>query len=61
MLNSASLERIAALELVARLKGPVVVTAAGESGMPVNTEERVANASRMVEASLAAGIELDRI
>jgi 5-methyltetrahydrofolate--homocysteine methyltransferase len=61
MLNSASLERIAALELAARLKGPVVVTAAGESGMPANTQERVVNASRMIEASLAAGIGLDRI
>src|ERR1035441_74318 len=61
MLNSASLERIAALELVARRKGAGGVPAAGEWGMPANTEERVANASRMVEASLAAGIELDRI
>jgi 5-methyltetrahydrofolate--homocysteine methyltransferase len=61
MLNSASLERIEALELAARLQGAVVVTAAGESGMPTNTEERVVNASRMIEASLAAGIELDRI
>jgi len=61
MLNSASLERIEALELAARLRGPVVVTAAGESGMPRNTEERVVNASRMVEASLAAGIGLGQI
>ena len=61
MLNSASLERIEALDLAARLHGAVVVTAAGESGMPTNTEERVANASRMVEASLEAGIELDQI
>ena len=61
MLNSASLERIEALELAAQLKGPVVVTAAGESGMPTNTEERVANASRMVEVSLKAGIQLDQI
>ncbi len=61
MLNSASLERIEALDLAARLKGAVVVTAAGESGMPTNAEERVVNASRMVEASLAAGIQLDRI
>jgi len=38
-----------------------VVTGAGESGMPANTEERVVNASRMVEASLAAGIQPDRI
>jgi 5-methyltetrahydrofolate--homocysteine methyltransferase len=61
MLNSASLERVEALEMAARLNGPVVVTAAGESGMPTNTEERVANASWMVEASLAAGIPLGRI
>ena len=61
MLNSASLERIEALDLAAQLRVPVVVTAAGESGMPTNAEERVVNASRMVEASLAAGIQLDRI
>jgi hypothetical protein len=39
----------------------VVITAAGESGMPTNTEERVANASRMVKASQAAGIQLDQL
>ena len=61
MLNSASLERIEALDLAAQFRGPVVVTAAGESGMPTNAEERVANASRMVQASLAVGIGLDRI
>ena len=56
MLNSASLERIEALGVAAQLNGPVVVTAAGESGMPTGAEERVLNASRMVEASLKAGI-----
>jgi 5-methyltetrahydrofolate--homocysteine methyltransferase len=61
MLNSASLERIEALEVAAKLQSPVVVTAAGESGMPTNAEERVVNASRMIEASLAAGIPLERI
>lgn len=61
MLNSASLERIEALDLAAQAQGAVVVTAAGESGMPTNAEQRVANATRMVEASLAAGINLDRI
>ena len=53
MLNSASLERIEALELAAELHGPVVVTAAGESGMPTDAEGRVRNARRMIEASLA--------
>ena len=61
MLNSASLERIEALDLAAQLRGPVVVTAAGESGMPTDAEGRVLSASRMVEASLAAGILLGRI
>jgi len=61
MLNSASLERIEALELAASIHGPVVVTAAGESGMPTNAEERVINAIRMVEASVATGISPERI
>ena len=61
MLNSASLERIEALELAANIQGTVVVTAAGESGMPTNAKERVANAGRMIEAAVAAGISLDRI
>ena len=38
MVNSASLERIEALELAAELHAPVVATAAGESGMPTNVE-----------------------
>ena len=61
MLNSASLERIEVLDLAARLGAAVVVTAAGESGMPTNADERVVNASRIIEVSLAKGILLDRI
>lgn len=61
MLNSASLERIEALDLAVEAEGPVIVTAAGESGMPSNTEERVENASRMIEAALGKGIPVDRI
>jgi cobalamin-dependent methionine synthase I len=61
LLNSASLERIDALDL-ARDRGlPVVVTAAGASGMPQNTEERVENASRMIDAALAKGIPMERM
>jgi 5-methyltetrahydrofolate--homocysteine methyltransferase len=61
MLNSASLERLDGLD-VARDNGlPVVVTAAGESGMPQDDEERVANASRMVDAALDRGIPLERL
>ena len=43
------------------LNGPVVVTAAVSRECRRTHEERVVNASRMVEASLAAGIKLDRI
>ena len=56
MLNSASLERIDSLAPAAKYKARVVVTAAGETGMPDGTEERVANASRMVETALDMGI-----
>jgi len=61
MLNSASLERLEALDLAVSAGGPVIVTAAGESGMPSNTEERVDNASRMIEAAIGKGIPIDRL
>ena len=56
MLNSASLERVEALDLAVEAGGAVVVTAAGASGMPSNTEERVENASRMIDLALGKGI-----
>ncbi|MEW5978441.1 MAG: dihydropteroate synthase [Acidobacteriota bacterium] len=58
LLNSASLERLDALDLAVRFNAQVVVTAAGEKGMPQSAEERVVNACRMVEASAAKGIPL---
>ena len=61
MLNSASLERLDALDLALEYNAAVVVTAAGESGMPAGTAERVANASRMIEAALGKGIPLGDI
>jgi 5-methyltetrahydrofolate--homocysteine methyltransferase len=61
MLNSASRERIEALDLAASHELPVVVTAAGGSGMPANAEERIENASYIVEAALAKGIPLQRL
>ncbi len=57
MLNSASLERIEALDLAKRYNTAVIVTAAGDSGMPQNEEERVQNASRIVDAALDKHIE----
>jgi 5-methyltetrahydrofolate--homocysteine methyltransferase len=58
LLNSASLERLEALDLAREYDCPVVVTAAGEKGMPQDDAERVVNASRMVDAALAKGIAL---
>ena len=55
MLNSASLERLEALDLARSHDCRAVVTAAGERGMPDGSEARVANATRMVEAALARG------
>ena len=59
MLNSASLERLDALDLAREHDCRVVVTAAGERGMPDGADQRVANASRMVEAALAKGFTVD--
>jgi cobalamin-dependent methionine synthase I len=61
MLNSASLERLDALELAKEIGGPVIVTAAGSSAMPSNSEERVDNASRMIDAALELAIPPDLI
>lgn len=61
MLNSASRERIDALDVAAAHELPVVVTAAGGHGMPQNAEERIANASYIVDAAVAKGIPLDRL
>jgi cobalamin-dependent methionine synthase I len=61
LLNSASLERLEALEMARRHNTRVVVTAAGEKGMPQNEAERVSNASRMVDAALSKGIAIQDI
>jgi 5-methyltetrahydrofolate--homocysteine methyltransferase len=61
MINSASLERRSTLDLALAAGGPVVVTAAGMSGMPNGVAGRVDNASAMVEAALGAGIPLASI
>lgn len=61
MLNSASLERLEALELAAAAGGPVIVTAAGATGMPADAAERVENATRMVEHAVAQGIAEEQI
>lgn len=61
LLNSASLERLEALDLAREHDTRVIVTAAGEKGMPQNEVERLENSSRMVEAALAREIPLASI
>ena len=61
LLNSASLERLDALDLAVQYNTKVMVTAASESGMPQNPEERVTNASRMVDAANDKGIAIEDI
>ena len=61
LLNSASLERLEALDLAKQYDSQVIVTAAGESGMPQDDAERIANASQMVDAALDRGISIEDI
>ena len=61
MLNSASLERLDALDLAASHNARVVVTAAGAKGMPDGAAARIENASAMVEAARERGFALGDI
>ncbi len=58
MVNSASLERLDVLNFAKDHNCVVIVTAAGESGMPQNVEQRIEHASRIVEAATKQGIAL---
>lgn len=55
LLNSASLERLEALDLARQYGAEVVISAAGEKGMPEGTEGRLANAARMMAAARERG------
>ncbi|MBH06188.1 MAG: methyltetrahydrofolate--corrinoid methyltransferase, partial [Phycisphaeraceae bacterium] len=61
LLNSASLERVEALDLAKQYEAHVVITGAGESGMPENAEQRIANATKMVDIALDKGIAISDI
>ena len=61
MINSASLERIEALDFVNRYDAHVIVTAAAIDGMPSNAQQRIDNASEMIEHCLDKDIALGRI
>ena len=61
LLNSASLERVEALDLAVEHRARVIVTAAGADGMPSGAEERIDNASRMVESALERGLAAEDV
>lgn len=56
LVNSASLERLDVLDLAAAGGCPVVISAVGTQALPASAEERVANASRMVQAAMQRGL-----
>ncbi len=57
MVNSVSLERKDAIELAARAGAVVIASAAGEEGMPCDTEGRLANIRRLMPLLEAAGFD----
>jgi 5-methyltetrahydrofolate--homocysteine methyltransferase len=61
LLNSASLERLDVLDLAAAEACAVVLGASGEHGMPASAAERVANATRIVEAATRRGMALSAL
>lgn len=61
MLNSVSLERLGLMPLVAKYKPAVVASAAGETSLPGDTGERMANLGKLIPRLLDAGLQLSWI
>ncbi|MBI3987880.1 MAG: dihydropteroate synthase [Lentisphaerae bacterium] len=57
MVNSISLERLKLLDLAASFKPAVVASAAGEKGLPSDTEERLQNLRQLIPLLTAKGIQ----
>ena len=56
MVNSVALERLETLDLIAEHDAKCIISAASESGMPQDADERLENASRVVDAASDRGI-----
>lgn len=56
MVNSVSLERQDAIAVAAAYNAVVIASAAGEEGLPANTDERMANLERLVPMLKASGM-----
>ena len=61
MINSASLERLDVLDIAEHYNTNVVITSAGDSGMPSNASERLKNASTMMAFCHERNISHERI
>jgi cobalamin-dependent methionine synthase I len=57
MVNSVSLERQDAIAVAAEHGAVVIASAAGETGMPANTDERMANLQRLMPMLHDAGLK----
>lgn len=57
MVNSVSLERMAAVDLAAAFKAVVIASAAGEKDLPNSTEERIGNIRRIVGILKSKGLK----
>ncbi len=55
MVNSVSLERQDAIAVAAEHNAVVIASAAGEEGLPANTDERMANLNRLIPMLKEAG------
>ena len=61
MINSVALERVDVINLVKENDAHVIVTAAGESGMPDDAQDRIDNLSQIMEHVQKAGIPLSDV
>ncbi len=59
MVNSVALERLETLDLIAEHDATCIISAASESGMPENADERLENATRVVDAASVRGINYE--
>ena len=59
MVNSVALERLDTLDLIVEHNAKCIISAASESGMPDNADERLENATRVVDAASDRGIVLE--
>ena len=57
MVNSVSLERLAAIGIAAETGAVVVASAAGEAEMPASTEERLRNLEQLLPRLFSAGLK----